>query len=94
MGLNAKVVPGEYPEHEKLDAIKNLSQAINDFLDWAAEEEDLVLCEPGDLTQYGEPSAYRLPTFISHKTLLARHFDIDLDRLEAEKRAMLDAIRS
>lgn len=70
-----------YPEHEKLSAIKQESQAIGEFLDTAP----YVLCEVADdrLWPVGKPI----------NDLLAAYFGIDPDRLEREKSAMLEDLR-
>lgn len=34
-----------YPEHEKLDEIKDQSQAIGEFLEWLGREKSIELCE-------------------------------------------------
>lgn len=94
----------EYPEHERLKAISDKSQAIHDFLEWCGERglwlaeryctrwdhpED-PRCEDGEC----EMSDKMLPTHQSDHTLLAEFFKIDMDVIEVEKRAMLDALRA
>lgn len=79
--------PSAYPEHEKLAAVKDQSQAIGEFLDWLN----------GDgvhLARWDEEWDRYFPVHESINALLARRFGIDLDRIEAEKRAMLDEIRA
>jgi hypothetical protein len=92
----------EYPEHEKLTEVADLSQAIGEFLDGCG----YTLCEvlylapyngPGGLSR--EPSKYDqhgrfYPVSKSVQALLADYFEIDLDAIEREKRAMLEAIRA
>lgn len=114
---------GDYPEHDKLRAVKDKSQAIGEFLDTCG----MALCvvrqkgnngeslyqwkegrerdrAPGwndyldgraehnpDFEEWGEGFVLA-PGSIQDK--LAAHFEIDLDKIEAEKRAMLEAIRS
>ena len=93
---NAELVPlfrggvltvADYPEHEKLAAVKDKSQAIGDFLDWALQEHGAWLMV-GD----GDAGVRSLPKPIID--LLADFFGIDLDVIEAEKRAMLDEMRA
>ena len=67
-----------YPEHEKLKAIHHESQAIGSFLEWMKSEY---------------PKETRLPPY-SIQFLLAEYFEIDEDKLELEKRAMLETIRN
>lgn len=93
----------EYPEHDKLAAIHERSQAIHDFLEWCAER-GLWLAERQCL-RWDHPDAYceegecdmsdgLAPTHQSDRALLAEFFDIDMNRIEAEKRAMLDQMRN
>lgn len=79
----------EYPEHEKLKAIADKSQAIGDFLEWATQTHGLWLAEPVPNSLHG----YFAPTGKRTVGLLAEFFDIDEDKIEAEKRAMLAALR-
>ena len=77
----------EYPEHMKLRAISDESQAIYNFLEWC-EEQGVVLSE-----RLGEnENLFR--TGRSIRDLLAAHFEIDQDKIEAEKCAMLESIRA
>lgn len=70
------------PEHEKLQAISEQSQAIHDFVEWLAEENIR-------LVQFDERErSWEWPRPL--KTMLAQFFKIDLDKLEAEKDAMLE----
>lgn len=73
-----------YPEHEKMKAVKPQSQAIGEFILWA-QEQGLLLCKAGERGWW--------PTHESIEQILARHFDIDLGKIEAEKQHMLEEIR-
>jgi len=80
----------DYPEHDKLSAVKDESQAIGGFLDWLKNKRGLTLCETietPDLDQF-------YPDYTSINELLAEYFDIDLKVIEQEKRAMLDVMRA
>lgn len=78
----------DYPEHDKLKEIQPLSQAIGEFLEWCGEEgRDIFLATPHP---FGEGM---VPVNTSIERLLAQHFGIDLDKIEAEKRQMLDHMR-
>lgn len=120
---------GDYPEHDKLSAVKDASQAIGEFLDTCG----MTLCRWHEAGDNGEPrivwrpsyrgpdgcGTYRdpvlsdvlngwamenpareewdegfLPVMLGIERVLADHFGIDLDKIEAEKRAILEAIRS
>ena len=78
-----------YPEHEKLAAIKERSQAIGGFLEWL-DEKGIVLCTLRD--EFGGEQYF--PIYRSINDMLAGHFGIDLNVLEQEKRAMLADITS
>lgn len=71
-----------YPEHQKLRAIADRSQAIGEFLDWMGHQGFWLHDRDGF-----EPHG-------SVQDWLARYFDIDRDKIEAEKRAMLEALRA
>ena len=77
-------------EHEKLKAIKPLSQAIGNFIEWLGEN-GMTICSE-DRSPY-LPDEY-VPIRRTTEELLADHFEIDLNRLEAEKEAMLEEIRA
>ncbi len=99
--MNAR--PVLYPEHERMHKIKDKSQAIGEFLEWLSGQglfiathhtHNAQLCrdEDGDMVcELNEDSIYR--HYESIEKILARHFNIDLDKIEAEKQAMLDALR-
>ena len=83
----------DYPEHDKLRAISGKSQAIGEFLDWLGAEKHWFLAEwDGIKRADGDERAW--PASYSITKLLAEFFEIDLDKIEAEKRAMLEALRA
>ena len=89
--MSTEKTPSErYPECEKQRKIVKESQAIGEFLDWLQSERKIHLCTDckddwGDdrLTHAGVP-IYKL---------LAEYFDIDLNKVDEEKRQMLDELR-
>jgi hypothetical protein len=96
----------KYPEHAKLDKVKDKSQTIGEFLEWLSTKrrEVAVWAEPKEppyLDKDGElksnenymPEGW-YPLNYSIEKLLAEYFEIDLNKLESEKRQMLDEIRS
>lgn len=91
----------KYPEHEKLKAVKEKSQAIGEFMDWVENEHRAVLCIPHRHTPHcNGPSGCGLSdgefTIFYHggmQKILAEFFGIDLDELESEKLKMLDDCR-
>ncbi len=79
----------DYPEHEKLATVKDLSQEIGEFLEWT-EEQGWRLAD-WDENGFGDQIMY--PIGLKRLDILARYFEIDLDKLETEKRFMLEAQR-
>lgn len=79
-----------YPEHEKLEVIKDESQAIGAFLDWLQNERQptLQLCA---VTNHADHPFQ--PTYFGIQELLAEYFDINLKKIEDEKNKMLKEIR-
>jgi hypothetical protein len=78
-------------EHDKLLAVQVESQAIGEFID-GMSRLGLVLCEePGTRRNR---SRWPVSTSRSINSILARWFEIDEDKLEAEKRAMIAAMRA
>lgn len=77
----------QYPECEKIVACQDRSRTISEFLDWL-QEQKYELCM-WDNTGVG--TFYPLVT--SKEKLLAEFFEIDLDKVETERRAILDDIR-
>lgn len=85
-----EAVPAEpaYPEHDKLRVVADKSQVCYDFLEWL-EEQKIVLAK------YDEASGQELyPDYTGRKELLAKFFEIDLKKLDAEKDRMLEVQRA
>lgn len=78
----------EYPEHERLKKVQDKSQAIGEFLEWAHDEKEYVLCWKSYMTQ----SRFE-PIQVSKELLLAEFYAIDLQKIEQEKRLMLEEMR-
>lgn len=74
-----------YPEHEKIKALGGANQIVGDFIEWLGEA-GYEICKRDHLDRLYAANERR-------DALIAKHFEIDEDRLESEKRAMLDAIR-
>jgi hypothetical protein len=72
----------DYPEHDKMMAVKDESQAIGEFLDVGLARLGLRLCESDEHDRWW-------PASISIEKLLADYFEIDLNVIEREKREML-----
>jgi hypothetical protein len=100
--------PDPYPEHTKLSSIKDKSQACGEFIDWL-ESKGIFLAEKHSHVQgcYAEDDHDREESpgcgfregelLLSHKgifQLLSGYFGIDLQKLDDEKRAMLEQLRA
>lgn len=77
-----------YPEHDKLSAVVDKSQAIGEFLEWLSTDQGMVIAE------FDEVYDHYTPVHRSHSDWLARYFQIDQVQIEREKRAMLDGMRA
>jgi len=80
----------EMPECERLKAVQEQSQIIGEFLEWLGDEKGYFICTYGDNAEFPQ-----LPFLISdsRERLLAEFFGIDLDKVEKEKRALLEELR-
>jgi len=104
-----KKVQDEYPEHDKLKKVQDESQAIGEFLEWlqSGEADDpkygrsvfLAASRINTEARHLDEGEWELSdTYIdpfphTTETLLAKFFEIDLEKLEDEKRRMLEYIR-
>lgn len=80
----------KYPQLAKMAAVKDKSQAIGDFIEWAVTEKELTLCRFLERDQDGPSGWYpeqNGPGAIT--ALLAEFFGVDLDTAEEERRALL-----
>ena len=82
--------PSKYPEHDKLQAISSTSQAIYDFLE-DLQGKGVMLGHYVEIEGYREEQFQPLGAPVDK--LLAAHFDIDLDKIEGEKRQMIEEMR-
>ena len=76
-------VAEKYPECEKLRAIQPKSQIVGEFLD----DCGFTLCEWNDTACEWQPIR------LTMEQLLARAYDIDLDKVEEERRRIIAEIR-
>ena len=81
--MSEKQIMEQYPEHAKMILINDQSQAVGEFL----ETSGYMLCE------FDEGTHEWMPVNKTVERMLADHFGIDLDKIEAEKRAMLESLR-
>lgn len=79
-----------YPECEKLAAVSAESQKIGCFLDWLFENGMFI-------ARYIKADGYRneqaMPIDENIERLLARYFEIDLNKVENERRALIETLR-
>ena len=78
----------EYPEHDKLKAVMEKSQAIGEFIDG---NEKYVLAEW--MKVEGFSYLQLVPVGRPINDILAEYFGIDMCTLESEKRAMLEKLK-
>lgn len=78
--------PLEYPEHIKLKAIQPKSQAIHDFIEFL-QGKGIYLGE------YYKDFDRMVFAGRNITNLVAEFFDIDQNKLEGEKRHMIDVMR-
>lgn len=94
-----------YPEHEKLHAIKDQSQAIGECLEWLGHTKNWVLadephqhdpdeCYSGSMRICDIRKGERIPASYNIQSLLAEYFNIDRNKLDAEKEEMLKELRA
>lgn len=77
----------EYPEHQKLKAISDKSQAVHEFLEWLSRECGVELC-----TRHAKTEEL-IPWMKRHDDVIADFFEIDLTKINEEKEAMLAQMR-
>jgi len=82
----------ETPELEKMRAYAECSQNIGEFIDWLTDEKRVVFALWDDDGDTGE--RILIPTCLSMNVLLAEFYNLDLDKIEEERRAILDYIHN
>lgn len=87
-----------YPEHDKLQLVKDRSQACGEFMDWLLNEKKIELAEWGvdqdEAADHPEAETpFLWPISRPWTSLLAEFFGIDEKKLEAETVAMLEEMR-
>lgn len=90
----------DYPEHNKLTAQRARHEAAQDFIDFLLDELGYSLMTY-ERIEYppivaGMPPRVReewVPVQTRRATLIAKFLDIDEDKLEEEKRQMLESLR-
>jgi hypothetical protein len=80
------------PEHDKLAAVRERSQAIGEFLDFSGYKLCEYVAEAEVCGECDETVPGYVPVRKSIPDILAAYFNIDQDALEVEKRAALEAL--
>lgn len=85
----------DYPESERLHKLIDGVHQIHEFLEWT-RSEGLVLCRIQDTgrIRFDAPVEEYFPSYESMQDLIYRFFGIDDAKLERERRAMLEALRT
>lgn len=73
-------------ELKKIEKVKDKSQCIGEFLEWLFENRYFIACYAPDGTEL-------ITVHKSTDKWLADYFQIDLNKVEKEKRAILDCLR-
>ena len=76
--------PKHYPESEKLAAITPQSRIIREFLEWLSKTKGLTLWGDAEMSR-------RVYTI---ESLLSEFFDIDMKKVEVERRQMIADMRN
>jgi hypothetical protein len=95
----------ETPTLNKMQSVKNQSQALGEFLEWLQSEkhfsfgtyhkhDDDCYDDYEEKNTCGYYVVYLNPVRIDIEVLLAEYFDIDLNAVEREKRAILKSLRN
>lgn len=83
----------ETPELEKIQANRDVSQQIGQFLDWLRQEREVVLCTYDRRKSDKLDEEYYDPITEGTEQLLAWYFDIDLNKAEKERRGLLSELQ-
>lgn len=74
------------PECDKLAAVRDRSQVVGEFIEWLTGEKGIELAIFGE-NEEGDEAL--LPFHFNRDGILAEFFDIDMNRVEKERRAIL-----
>ncbi|KKN64887.1 hypothetical protein LCGC14_0487210 [marine sediment metagenome] len=83
----------KHPECEKIQANRDESQKLGAFLEWLQNDQQVTLCicDENIAEEYDEDRYMPIRTGI--EKLLAKYFEVDLDKAELERQAMLAGLR-
>lgn len=73
----------ETPELDKMRSVREQAATLSEFMDFL-DSENITLCDEGrHRDEY-------TPIYLSNEKLFAKFFEIDLNKVETERRAILD----
>lgn len=75
------------PHLARMQAVQEQSQAIGEFIEWLGQN-GMAICT----SEEGLRGDFFYPVMVSTEELLARHFEVDLQAAEKERRATLAAL--
>ena len=82
----------ETPECDKMRAVQEKSRELTNFVDWLREQK-YAICEEKEYSDT-YPREQWYPLRKNFEELFAEYFGIDLKKVEEERRALLEEIRS
>ncbi len=80
----------ECPECEKLLKVSEESNKIGSFIDWLINKKGVTFARFDDDSEEYIPHPL---DYLSINQLLGVYFEVDLDKVEKERRALLDWVR-
>lgn len=80
------------PELDKMSALRPKAQVIGEFLDWLRDERGYSITEFREDDDDDEGGRY-WPVTAGIEKLLAEFLGLDLNKIEKERQAILDALR-
>lgn len=85
----------KYPECEKLKEVSEDSNKIGAFLDWLMYDKGIVLSKEyeGECEHCERSIDQLFPIDVNIEQLLADYFEIDLYKVEEERRKMLEILK-
>lgn len=75
------------PELDKISKVSDKSQAIGEFLEWLVQKKEIVLAKWMDMEGW-DPQL--VVAYEPKNKLLAEYFGIDQDKVENERRKLLE----
>jgi hypothetical protein len=90
------VTKPKYPEAEKYSAVREQANQIGNFIDFLRDEKKYTFAKWYNMQEdpdEEETDDKLMPEFPNMEKLLMEFFEIDENKLEAERRAMLEECR-